>query len=163
MQIQTIWQPSYTPSVFAAVHVPKRQRKTRCDVDKTKNAVLAYLEKHGITEKRELLKNLGMSICRLNNGLRKLGKLIDYEQSGANINRKCSYWAVSNPPRMTQRCASFQAMDFISRNPWCYASKIPSEIIPTPRNRHMCVLTLETAGRLISRVENGRKQYKVAA
>ena len=163
MQVMTQWQTAYytpAPIVFTA---SEPQRKTRCDVGKTQNAVLAYLEKHGITEKNELLKNLGMSICRLNNGLHKLGKLIDYEQSGANINRKCSYWAVSNPPRLDQRCASFQAMDFISRNPWCLASEIPPEIIPTPRNKHMCVLTLETAGRLISRVENGRKQYKVAA
>ena len=158
--IRTIWQPSYTPLVFAA-HAPKIQ--LRWDVDKTKSIVLDYLEKHGITEKRDLLKNIGMSISRLNHGLHNLGGLIAYEQSGANANRKCSYWAISNPPRLNQRCASFQAMDFISRNPWCYASKIPSEIIPTPRNRHMCVLTLETAGRLISRVENGRKQYKVAA
>lgn len=161
MQVATFWQPSYTPAPVVFT-VRKPQRKTRCDIDVTKNTVLAYLKKHGITEKRDLLKNLGMSNPKVRNALAKLGSLVEYEQSGAGDGRMCHYWAVSNPPRVDQRCASYQAWDFISRNPWCKASDIPAEIIPTPRNRHMCVLTLELAGKLVSKVEDKIKLYKVA-
>ena len=162
MQVSTLWQTAYytpAPAVFTARKPP---RKTRCDIGTTKRIVLAYLEKHGITERRDMLKNLGMSHPKLRHALEKLGSLVEYEQSGAADGRMCHYWAVSNPPRVDQRCASYQALDFIAKNPWSYAADIPEEIIATPRNRHMCVLNLEVSGRLISRVHNGRKQYKVA-
>lgn len=161
MQFQTIWQPSYTPSVFAMTCDTSRpRRKTRCDIGATKATVLAYLVKYGITEKRDMMKNMGMSNSKLRHALEKLGSLVEYEQSGASTGRMCHYWAVSHPPAIHQRCASYQALDFISKHPWCYASEIPSEIISESRKKHMCVLTLEVAGKLISRVDGKRKQYK---
>jgi len=160
MNIQTHWQPAYTPSTFAMTSASKPQRKTRCDFGATKDIVLAYLEKHGITEKRDMMKNMGMSNSKLRHAIEKLGRLVQYEHSGAGDKRMCHYWATSNPPTVQQRCASYQALDFIAKNPWCYASEIPTEIISESRKKHMCVLTLEVAGKLSSRVQDGRKQYK---
>jgi hypothetical protein len=158
--ICTHWQPAYTPSTFAMTSASKPQRKTRCDFGATKDIVLAYLEKHGITEKRDMLKNMGMTNSKLRHALEKLSGLIEYEVSGASTGRMVHYWAKSNPPKVQQRCESYQVYAFIVRHPWSYTADIPVEITLTARQKNMCCLTLEVAGKLTSRVKNGRKQYK---
>lgn len=157
MQISTQWQTAYYTPTVAYIDP---MRRTRCNIIVTKTTVLEYLEKHGITERRTILKNLGMTKSKLGHVLSKLVGLVECEQSGSGAGRTCHYWAKSNPPRLNQRAMSFQAWDFISRTGWVYASEIPDDIIPTPRKRHMCVLNLEVSGKLTSRVHNGRKQYK---
>ena len=155
----TIWQPSYTPSGHA-LQGAKQRRKTRCDVGKTKNMVLSYLEKHGITEKQTMRKALAMTTSRINHGLQNLGDLIAYEHSGAGATRMCHYWAVSHPPRPEQRSKGHQAYLFFLAHPWAGGADLPDSIAAEPRQKHLITITLEKAGKLISRVEKTRKQYK---
>ena len=159
MQFQTIWQPSYTPSGFATSSQPRTECKVRCSKDEAQ-AVLAYLQKHGITEKTDLMKNMGLSSNKLRHAMEPISGLLDHEQSGAGVSRVCRYWAKSHPPAASQRCTSYQVYDWIVRHPWSTASEIPAKLIPVAQKRRMCCLSLVLSGKVISRERGARNEYR---
>ena len=150
--IKTIWQPSYTPP--AMQYQPKAQMKT------SKDRVLAYLGQHGATTSANLCLILGVTKAQLRYASEVFAGTLLCEQSGNGRTRVCLYWVASNPPATSARCATHRAYEWIKKNPWCPAADIPSDIYPVPKHKHAGVCTMERNGRLISRVKNGKKQYK---
>ena len=155
--MMTIWQPSYSPTWTP---IERKRRAAPCKMQSTKEIILSYLDKHGITEKRAMMKALGMTNAKLRHGLAKLGSNVEYEISGVGGLRMCHYWSTSNPPTVKQRCTRYQVYDFFLKNPWSYANQIPDEIVAVPRHKHMIVMALEESGKLISRDFRKLKQYK---
>jgi hypothetical protein len=152
MQIATHWQSAYTPPGYA--HAPERIKKT------AKARVFEYLEKHGARAKDDILKDTGLTEAQLRHSIAALRGQVEFEQSGNGKTRTCLYWLTSNPPPTENRCASHRVYEWYKSNPWRPAADIPSDIYSVGGHKHGCVCMLEKLGRLISRVKNGRKQYK---
>lgn len=156
--IQTHWQPSYSPPGFAHYEAPERGKK----MQSTRDRVLNYLEQNGMKSRTDILRNLHITGPQLRHSVGLLKGLIDFEQSGQGKLRTCHYWALSNPPTTSQRCATHRVHEWFKRNPWSHPADIPVDIYPAITTRHACVWMLELSGKLTSRVCNGKKQYRVA-
>ena len=154
MQFQTFWQPAYTPPKFV---YPSNKRGP---VKSGKDFVIEYLEKHGAKSNTELQKALGVTKQQLRYASSRLPGILICEQSGNGKNRVCLYWSANNPPPVSLRCATHRAYEWIKKHPWRPAADIPSDIYPVHKHKHAGVCTMERNGRLISRVKNGKKQYK---
>lgn len=152
MQVQTIWQPHYSPTGFARVQV--RVKKT---IDAR---LFEYLDKHGAKPKDDILKDTGLTPAQLRHAVALLRDQIEFEQSGGGTTRVCLYWLKDNPPPIEKRCGSHRVHVWYQENPWRAAKEIPDEIYSVGGHKHGCACMLEKAGRLISRVKNGLKQYK---
>jgi len=150
--ICTHWQPAYTPPGFA--HVPERIKMT------AKDRVFEYLKQHGATLKDDLLKNTSLTDAQVRHAMASLRGQVEFEQSGKGAERTCLYWLTGTTPPDEKRCSSHRVYEWYRANPWKPAKDIPSDIYTVGGHKHGCVCMLEMTGRLISRVKNGKKQYK---
>lgn len=66
----------------------------------------------------------------------------------------------SHVEAIEKRCGSYRVYEWYRSNPWRPARDIPEDIYAVSGHKHGCVCMLERAGKLISRVQDGRKQYK---
>jgi hypothetical protein len=152
--ICTIWQPAYTPPGYG--HVPARERSMLA----TKQRVYNLLKARGITSKADIMKELGITISQLRHSMELLKDEVEFEHSGNGALRACSYWLKGTTPPIEKRCKTHRVHVWFQANPWRPARDIPSDIYTANGHKSACVWTLEMSGKLISRVQNGRKQYK---
>ena len=150
--IKTIWQPSYTP-VYQVRTIDKSVKRKSV----TKEDVLQYLETNGITTTMQMMKDFGITNSSLRHSLGKLKKdgLVDFERSGKADGRISSYWALSNPPKPSQRCLSYRLVEWFRHNPWAAVKDIPNNFYTEVREIHSMCITLEDAGKLVSRKITG--------
>ena len=153
--IQTFWQPSYCPPSMQ--YRPKVQTKT------SKDFVLEYLEQNGATTSADLCRILGVTKAQLRYASTVFAGTLLNEQSGNGKTRTCLYWVASNAPTTNQRCSTHRAWKWLEQNPWRRGAELPDDIYPIVQHKHAALCTMERDGRLISRVRNGTKQYKVNA
>ena len=152
--ICTHWQPAYTPPGYT--HVPARERGMLA----TKQRVYNLLKARGITSKEDILKELYITSSQLRHSMELLKDEVEFEQSGAGALRTCSYWLKGTTPPIEKRCCSYRVHVWFMSHPWRPARDIPEDIYAVSGHKHGCVCMLERAGKLTSRVKNGRKQYK---
>lgn len=154
MQIQTIWQPAYTPPGFSHVEaIEKRMLHTKDRVEK-------LLTAKGILSRTDIMKQLSITSAQLRHSMALLRDVVAFEQSGNGAQRICMYWIASSPPPTEKRCGMHRVYEWYRANPWRPARDIPDDIYSEGGHKHGCVCTLEKNGRLLSRKQGGRKIYK---
>lgn len=155
--IQTHWQPSYTPRRYVTECVP-----VVWDEPLTQR-VYDYLEENGITSNNDLAKAFHIKVGHLSHIIARMGSRVEREISGNRGSRLCTYWVKTNPPKTSQRCVAYRAVEWFRENPWHPSVMIPDDIHTTVKGKKQTAVLLEKKGLLTSKLQDGVKLYKAVS
>ena len=152
------YEPTQEPEPGPEVKPKRPQSPT--ESPKPKDIILAHLDKHGPTTGREFRDKFGITRNQLHWATQALAGIIFCEQIGNGANRASLYWSSVRPATLSQRCNTFKTFHFFQQNPWSSVADIPTTLVPR-KGAYTYTCDLERNGKLVSRVRNKLKQYKV--
>ena len=152
--------PKYELTPEPEPEVKPKRPQIPTDSPKPKDIILAHLDQNGPTTGREFRDKFGITRNQLHWATQALAGIIFCEQIGNGANRASLYWSSVRPATLSQRCNTFKTFHFFQQNPWSSVADIPTTLVPR-KGAYTYTCDLERNGKLVSRVRNKLKQYKV--